>query len=221
SMDEAREPVVSPAQATALWERFHQELRAFVTKRVNGKVDVDDLLQAIFLRIHTTLSRPIEIIHPRGWIFQVARSVMIDHLRAAQTKSAHLSQVTEGSLREPGLAPMLGEGEEAEETLIGCLQVVLDALPQPYRDALVWTELQNMSQRDAATKAGISVSGMKSRVQRGRAQLKDALLACCDVELDRRRHPIACERKSSSAESDNSSVESSVEEQHTCSSSCS
>jgi RNA polymerase sigma-70 factor (ECF subfamily) len=210
-LEEASTPAVSPAQAAVLWERFHQELRAFVAKRVTGKADVDDLLQAIFLRIHTTLSRPIEIIHPRGWIFQVARSVLIDHLRATQTKNAHLTQVAEGKIDVPGIAPgltpELGDDAEAEETLIGCLKPVLEALPDPYRQALVWTELENMSQREAATKAGISVSCMKSRVQRGRAQLKDALLACCNVQLDRRRHPIACERKSSDADVDETSTE--------------
>jgi len=195
-------PEVSPAQAAELWERFHQELRTFVASRVAGKADADDLLQAIYLRIHTTLSSPIEIVHPRGWIFQVARSVLIDHLRAAQTKDAHLSQASQAAAGSAGIpaesAPALVpiDGEDAEETLISCLQPVLETLPAPYREALVWTELHNMSQREAAMKAGISVSGMKSRVQRGRAQLKDALLACCDVQLDRRHHPIECARKS-------------------------
>ena len=34
---------------------------------------------------------------------------------------------------------------------------------------------------------GLSVSGMKARVQRGRQQLRDLLLECCEVQLDRRR----------------------------------
>ena len=34
---------------------------------------------------------------------------------------------------------------------------------------------------------GLSVSGMKSRVQRGRRQLRDMLEACCVIALDRRR----------------------------------
>lgn len=195
----------SPARPEALWERFHQDLRAFLAKRIAGKADVDDLLQAIYLRIHTTLSRPIELVHPRGWIFQVARSVLIDHLRAARAKDAQMSQVAEENSSEAELSVLGDDDEEAEATLIGCLKPVLETLPEPYRQALVWTELHNMSQREAASLAGISVAGMKSRVQRGRAHLKDALLACCDVQLDRRRHPIACERKSLAADSTESS----------------
>ena len=45
-------------------------------------------------------------------------------------------------------------------------------LVEPYREALTLTELEGLSQKDAATMLGISVSGMKSRVQRGRRLLR-------------------------------------------------
>lgn len=48
------------------------------------------------------------------------------------------------------------------------------------------TELDGTSQKDAAAELGVSVTAMKARVQRGRGKLKDALLDCCRVELDRR-----------------------------------
>ena len=46
------------------------------------------------------------------------------------------------------------------------------------------TELGGVSQVEAAERTGISVSGMKSRVQRGRSKLKDLLLDCCSVDRD-------------------------------------
>jgi len=54
------------------------------------------------------------------------------------------------------------------------------------------------SERD---RLGISLSGAKSRVQRGRAQLKKMLDECCTFEFDRRGAVIGCEpRKRSSCE---------------------
>jgi RNA polymerase sigma-70 factor (ECF subfamily) len=50
-----------------------------------------------------------------------------------------------------------------------------------------------MSQKDAATMLGISVSGMKSRVQRGRQQLREALEECCSIALDVRGRVLSCE----------------------------
>jgi RNA polymerase sigma-70 factor (ECF subfamily) len=46
------------------------------------------------------------------------------------------------------------------------------------------TSLQGLTQTEAATRAGISISGMKSRVQRGREQLRQMLVRCCEIELD-------------------------------------
>ena len=43
------------------------------------------------------------------------------------------------------------------------------------------------AQHEAAARLGLSVSGMKSRVQRGRRRLREMLEACCVVTLDRRR----------------------------------
>lgn len=40
---------------------------------------------------------------------------------------------------------------------------------------------------------GISLSGMKSRVQRGRQQLREMFEACCEIALDVRGHVVSCE----------------------------
>jgi hypothetical protein len=72
-----------------------------------------------------------------------------------------------------------------------------EQLPEAYREALTLTELGGLSQRDAAARAGLSLSGMKSRVQRGRAKLTELLLRCCEVELDVRRRAVGFEARSS------------------------
>jgi len=48
-------------------------------------------------------------------------------------------------------------------------------------------ELDGLTQQAAAKQMGISLSGMKSRVQRGRKQLKQMLDDCCVIQLDRSR----------------------------------
>jgi RNA polymerase sigma-70 factor, ECF subfamily len=59
-------------------------------------------------------------------------------------------------------------------------------LPPPYREAVTLVELEGLTARAAADIVGISVSGMKSRVQRGRAQLRRMFEACCEIALDAR-----------------------------------
>lgn len=66
------------------------------------------------------------------------------------------------------------------------------ACGDPYREAIVLTELEGLTQKELAERLGISVSGAKSRVQRGREQLMEALLDCCKFEFDRRGRVIDC-----------------------------
>lgn len=66
-------------------------------------------------------------------------------------------------------------------------------LPPSYREALTLTELEGLSQRQAADMLGLSVSGMKSRVQRGRQHLREALEDCCQIAFDPRGRVMSCE----------------------------
>lgn len=66
-------------------------------------------------------------------------------------------------------------------------------LPSPYREALTLTELEGLTQKEAAEMIGISLSGMKSRVQRGRERLRTLFDECCEIGVDARGRAIACD----------------------------
>ena len=65
-----------------------------------------------------------------------------------------------------------------------CLRPLLSELPDDYRRALELTDLGGLSQAEAAELEHVSLSGMKSRVQRGRRQLGVVLRQCCTPTLD-------------------------------------
>ena len=68
---------------------------------------------------------------------------------------------------------------------------MLNAVPQGYRDALVLSELEGLPQKAVAKKLGISLPAAKSRILRGREQLKAVFVQCCHFELDHRGSVIA------------------------------
>jgi RNA polymerase sigma-70 factor, ECF subfamily len=86
--------------------------------------------------------------------------------------------------RVVGLAPE--DEPRALAELACCLDPMLRQLSPEYRHALVKADLESVPQAALAAAAGVSLSGMKSRVQRARRQLKAVLEACCRVDLDRR-----------------------------------
>jgi RNA polymerase sigma-70 factor (ECF subfamily) len=65
-------------------------------------------------------------------------------------------------------------------------------LPSPYREAVTLTELEGLTQKDAAEMLGVSVSGMKSRVQRGRERIRRMFEECCEMSVDCRGHVTGC-----------------------------
>ena len=85
------------------------------------------------------------------------------------------------------------EAEDADlvqEELSRCLRPLLGGLPPEQRRAVEMIDLEGMAQADAARREGVSVSGMKSRVQRGRRRLAQLLDACCALTLDARGLPM-------------------------------
>ncbi|HYO94161.1 MAG TPA: sigma factor-like helix-turn-helix DNA-binding protein, partial [Polyangiaceae bacterium] len=89
-----------------------------------------------------------------------------------------------------------GAGEEeggAEHELAAHVAVFIARLPSPYREALTLTEMEGLTQKDAAAMLGVSLSGMKSRVQRARQQLRQLVEASCRIALDARGRVVSCE----------------------------
>jgi RNA polymerase sigma-70 factor (ECF subfamily) len=80
--------------------------------------------------------------------------------------------------------------DDQDAELAVCLRTLLAELPPDYRRALELTDLGGLSQAEAAELEHVSLSGMKSRVQRGRRQLGVVLRQCCTPTLDSRGVPV-------------------------------
>ena len=86
--------------------------------------------------------------------------------------------------------------ENINEMVMGWLPGMISQLPDGYREAVELYELQGMPQKGIADKLGVSLSGAKSRVQRGREKLKSLLFDCCSFERDSRGNIIGYQRNS-------------------------
>jgi len=157
--------------------------------------DAEDVLQDVFVRIHTNLAHLRDSQSITGWVYQIARNAITDYYRSRAAAGKAFAQLTEiaNETGEYGDVPDIERDASAD--FARCLELLLNELPTHYRQALVLTELNGMTQVDAAGQLGLSVSGMKARVQRGRGKLKDVIDDCCSVELDRRRGLVDYERR--------------------------
>ncbi len=163
----------------ALWVAFAAPLRRFVRRRLPPAIDADDVLQDIFLRIARQDGALDAVEQLEAWIYRVARTAIADALRAHRRREARAGDVDTDDLP----ATATDEATVVAE-LTPCVTPFIARLAEPYRSALEDTALAGRTQQEAAARAGISVSGMKSRVQRAREQLRDELLRCCAIQLD-------------------------------------
>jgi RNA polymerase sigma-70 factor, ECF subfamily len=176
--------LAQPLDAAAAWDELRGPLLAFIVRRTPDRDTAEDILQEVLLRIHRHAAELEHSSAVRAWIFQIARNAVADHHRRAAMRRELPAGVDFARLKPA--AAIESAPAELRRELAACLRPLVQRLPEPYREALVLTELDGLTQSDATARLGLSTSGMKSRVQRARAQLRDLLLGCCEIELDRR-----------------------------------
>jgi RNA polymerase sigma-70 factor (ECF subfamily) len=187
---------VDAMETERVWSELHTHIHAFVRRRVRQPADVDDIVQRIFLQAHRSLPTLRDADRLNAWLYRTARRAIADYYRAA----AHRREVPAGAAHDvvpDGLTDGgVQDDASALEELAACITPLLASLAEADRDALRLIEVDGVTQSEAARRLGLSVSGMKSRVQRARARLRTVVEACCRVELDRRGGLIAYEPQS-------------------------
>ena len=162
-----------------IWQEFSDRLRLFILRRVRSEHDTEDILQDVFWKIHNNIHTLKHGEKLEAWIYQIARNTIIDYYRHHGKAPSDIAEMPEQAA-EPVVA-----GDTPEE-VVACLKPMIDDLPEKYRQAVVLTEYENLTQKEMSQKLGLSLSGAKSRVQRAREKLKGTLLACCHFDFDRR-----------------------------------
>lgn len=181
--------MISP-EARGAWKELEQRLRPYLARRVASPADIDDLLQDIFVRMHQSLASLRDEERFGGWVYRVAHSAIVDRAR----QRARAPQLVEGAV-EPSSSSDGADGAEdqLQAELSECVAMFVSRLPSPYREAVTLTELEGLTQKEAAEMLGVSLSGLKSRVQRGRDKLRDMFEECCHLAVDCRGRVMACE----------------------------
>jgi RNA polymerase sigma-70 factor (ECF subfamily) len=156
---------------TDFWLEHRSRLRGYIAKRVCESDAVDDILHEVFLKVNASLHTVKSHGSISAWLYRIAANTIADHYRAQKPWEELPDEVAEPEPERDYIAE-----------LATCLQPLIADLPETYRTALVLSEIEGLPQREVAEQLNISLSGAKSRVQRGREKLRQRLLDCCDIE---------------------------------------
>ncbi len=159
-----------------IWVMFGDRLKSFILSRISDEMAAEDILQEVFIKIHSNIDTLNDDTKIQSWIFQITRNSIFDYFRTIKKQEQKL--------------PIPDEVEEdlssdlMADTLKDMVRMMAE-LPAEDCEALCLTELGGMSQKDYAKRTGISYSGAKSRIQRAKIKLRDLLMKCCHFQFDK------------------------------------
>lgn len=150
------------------------ELRAFVGRRVRDAATADDLTQETLLKAWRAQDDLHDVLKVEAWLYRTARHTLIDHwrrLRPAETVDA----------------AEVGTVEDDRERIIAAVaraaRCYLGTLPERYRVPVELAE-DGESFQAIAARLGLTLTAVKSRVRRGRAEIRRLMEACCEFQFD-------------------------------------
>ncbi|HEX3652227.1 MAG TPA: sigma-70 family RNA polymerase sigma factor [Rhizomicrobium sp.] len=148
---------------------YQQRIARFVIVQTKDDVHYEDLCQKVFVKMVLSLPRLRAPEHFEGWLFQIARNVCRDHLRA-RTGWRRLFTAFE-PLHETVASP------EQQPDRSAAMEAQIGQLPPPQREALRLSLEAPRSYEEMARLSHSSVSAVKSRLHRARENLRALLLA--------------------------------------------
>jgi RNA polymerase sigma-70 factor (ECF subfamily) len=169
--------LMAQPSTASIWSAMRGDLWRFIRHRVHDDHAADDLLQETFVRIHRGIGNLRDADRLTPWLYQVARNVIIDHYRHDAGNAVAL---------EVEVADQADAAPACSCRSLPWLEEMIQQLPERYRQAIQLAEIEGLTQQEVADRLGLSLSGAKSRVQRGRTLLKGVLEQCCTFHFDRR-----------------------------------
>ncbi len=176
-MDDAELVRRCVAGDSAAWEsivRTHTRRIYNLCYRFTGqRQEAEDLTQEVFLRMFRTLKSYDPAQGALGvWLHRVGRNLLIDHYRATRRDRMTSSLDDELThLGEKEAAPAQQDRQVALRELSATLQRALARLSPELREAVVLRDLQELEYREISQTLNIPEGTVKSRINRGRAEL--------------------------------------------------
>src|SRR5690348_6119616 len=173
------QPERNPADAEWSLPTWEDIVRAHSTRvyrlayRLTGNPhDAEDLTQEVFVRVFRSLSSYTPGTF-EGWLHRITTNLFLDSARRKQ-RIRFEGLADEMALRLAGSEPTPAQAFD-DSHLDDDVQAALKALPPEYRAAVVLCDIEGFSYEEIAATLGVKLGTVRSRIHRGRAQLRSAL----------------------------------------------
>ena len=141
-------------------------LRGGIFRIVGNAADTDDVIQEALLRAYRRADAFRGEANMRSWVYRIAMNCAFDLLRDRKRR-------TETGRRYA--AETDGQRDGTDEKRLAELERAISELPTPYREAIVWGCLSDLSGSEAAEKLGCSENTLYQRVFKAKRMLKKTM----------------------------------------------
>jgi len=168
--------MTSSAPQVPTWEEIARDQGRFlytVAYRLTGNhEDAQDLVQEVLLRVQRGLAR-YEPGSLHGWLSRITTNAFLDDVRRKQRRP--VDPMGDDAERIVPSAPSADQALAAT-SLPDHVQDALRALPDEYRAAVVLCDVVGYGYQEIAETLDVPVGTVRSRIHRGRAQLREVLV---------------------------------------------
>lgn len=157
------------ADERALWLGRHvlpheAALRAWLKRRRLQGLEVDDIIQETYSRL-VGADSVAHVVDAKSYTFQIASSVVIDHLRRMKVVSiASVPDLEAIEVRSEEPSP---ERQAIDRAELHRLATAIAALPARVREVFTLRRIHGLSQREVAERMGITESTVEKHMSRG------------------------------------------------------
>ncbi|MBX2819552.1 MAG: RNA polymerase sigma factor SigZ [Rhodothermaceae bacterium] len=169
-----------------IWKDYRERLLKFVIGRIGKPEDAEDIVHDVMVRAYERRDTLRDQNKLSAWLYQITRNMMVDYYRRQKLVAEAPAELS---------SPSSAEDPEAWDELADCITPFIENLPPHYREAIILSDIEGLTQRETAERLNLSHSGAKSRIQRARALLAEKFLDCCHVEKDSRGRISEIEQK--------------------------
>ncbi|WP_344953948.1 RNA polymerase sigma factor SigE [Actinomadura miaoliensis] len=134
--------------------------------------DAEDLTQEVFVRVFRSLSNYTPGTF-EGWLHRITTNLFLDMARRRQ-RIRFEGLADDAAERLQGREPTPAQAYD-DRNFDADVQAALDALAPEYRAAVVLCDIEGLSYEEISATLGVKLGTVRSRIHRGRAQLRAAL----------------------------------------------
>ena len=177
---EAESPEWTPPSWDDLVRQHSARVYRLAYRLTGNRHDAEDLTQEVFVRVFRSLPSYTPGTF-EGWLHRITTNLFLDLARRRQRiRFEGLGDQAVGLLRDGEPTPAQAFDARHLDTDV---QQALEALAPEYRAAVVLCDIEGLSYEEIAATLGVKLGTVRSRIHRGRAQLRTAL------DHRRPRHP--------------------------------